>query len=57
MPTAATWASTPAATATFPADADGIVPITDTDWFDDDAAHRVVEFICVAGTRPISKRT
>ena len=33
---------------TFPADADGIIPITDTDWFDDDAAHRVVEFIAVA---------
>lgn len=33
---------------TFPADADGIIPITDTDWFDDDAAHRIVEFISVA---------
>lgn len=33
---------------TFPADADGIIPITDTDWFDDDAAHRVIEFISVA---------
>jgi len=33
---------------TFPADADGIIPITDTDWFDDDAAHRVVELIAVA---------
>jgi len=33
---------------TFPADADGIIPITDTDWFDDDATHRVVEFISVA---------
>jgi hypothetical protein len=32
----------------FPPDADGIIPITDTDWFDDDAAHRVVEFISVA---------
>ena len=25
---------------TFPADDDGIIPLTDTDWFDDDAAHR-----------------
>jgi type II restriction/modification system DNA methylase subunit YeeA len=33
---------------TFPADADGIVPITDTEWFDDDAAHRVMDFISVA---------
>ena len=27
---------------TFPADADGIIPITDTDWFDDDASLLVV---------------
>ena len=33
---------------TFPADADGIVPLTDTEWFDDDAAHRLIEFISVA---------
>ena len=33
---------------TFPADADGIVPLTDTEWFDDDAAHRLSEFISVA---------
>jgi type II restriction/modification system DNA methylase subunit YeeA len=33
---------------TFPADDDGIVPLTDTDWFEDDAAHRLVEFISVA---------
>lgn len=32
----------------FPADKDGILPITDTDWFEDDAANRVVEFISVA---------
>ena len=32
----------------FPADDDGIVPITDTDWFDDDAANRLFEFIEVA---------
>jgi hypothetical protein len=31
---------------TFPADADGIVPLTDTEWFNDDAAHR---FIFVSG--------
>jgi type II restriction/modification system DNA methylase subunit YeeA len=34
--------------ARFPADADGIIPITDTDWFDEDAAHRLVEFIAFA---------
>ncbi len=33
---------------TFPADADGIVPITDTEWFDDDACHRLIKFISVA---------
>ncbi len=33
---------------TFPADGDGIIPTTDTDWFEDDAANRVVEFIGVA---------
>ncbi|NQT13884.1 MAG: class I SAM-dependent DNA methyltransferase [Planctomycetes bacterium] len=32
----------------FPADADGIVPLTDTAWFGDDAANRVVEFIATA---------
>ena len=32
----------------FPADDDGILPITDIDWFDDDIANRVVEFISVA---------
>ena len=30
---------------TFPADTDGIVPITDELWFEDDAAHRVREFL------------
>ena len=30
---------------TFPADADGIVPITDTLWFEDDAANRIREFL------------
>ena len=33
---------------TFPADPDGIVPLTDSDWFEDDAAHRLIEFISVA---------
>ena len=33
---------------TFPADPDGIVPLTDSDWFDDDAAHRLIEFVSVA---------
>ena len=33
---------------TFPADGDGIVPLTDTEWFDDDAVHRLIEFISVA---------
>jgi type II restriction/modification system DNA methylase subunit YeeA len=32
---------------TFPADEDGIVPLTDTEWFDDDASHRLIEFISV----------
>ncbi|MEZ0175393.1 MAG: BREX-1 system adenine-specific DNA-methyltransferase PglX [Candidatus Reddybacter sp.] len=33
---------------TFPADDDGIIPLTDIEWFSDDAAHRLVEFISVA---------
>ena len=32
---------------TFPADADGIVPLTDELWFDDDAASRIREFLLV----------
>lgn len=32
---------------TFPADADGIVPLTDELWFEDDAASRVREFLLV----------
>ena len=32
----------------FPADSDGIVPLTDYEWFDDDAGHRLIEFISVA---------
>ena len=38
----------PSRYSTFPADDDGIVPLTDTEWFDDDAAHRLIEFISVA---------
>lgn len=33
---------------TFPADEDGIIPITDTNWFPDDATGRIVEFLSVA---------
>jgi type II restriction/modification system DNA methylase subunit YeeA len=33
---------------TFPADDDGIVPLTDTEWFSDDACNRLVEFMSVA---------
>ena len=32
----------------FPADSDGIVPFTDYEWFDDDACHRLIEFISAA---------
>ena len=32
----------------FPADSDGIVPLTDTEWFGDDACHRLIKFISVA---------
>lgn len=32
----------------FPADDDGIIPLTDKEWFADDAANRLVEFITVA---------
>jgi hypothetical protein len=32
----------------FPADDDGIIPLTDKEWFSDDAANRLVEFISVA---------
>ena len=35
----------PSRYATFPADDDGIVPLTDKEWFADDAANRLVEFI------------
>ena len=34
---------------TFPADADGIVPITDELWFEDDAANRIREFLLAVG--------
>ncbi len=33
---------------TFPADSDGLVPLTDNEWFEDDAAQRLIEFISVA---------
>ncbi len=36
---------------TFPADEDGIIPVTDTAWFDDDAANRLVQFISVAWSK------
>jgi len=32
----------------FPADDDGIIPVMDVDWFDDDATNRFIEFIKVA---------
>ena len=32
---------------TFPADDDGIIPLTDQEWFADDATHRIREFIRV----------
>ncbi len=32
----------------FPADDDGIIPLTDKEWFADDAANRLVEFMAVA---------
>ena len=33
---------------TFPADSDGIVPLTDFEWFRDDACNRLIKFISVA---------
>ena len=33
---------------TFPPDEDGIVPLTGIEWFDDDACHRLIEFISAA---------
>ncbi len=36
---------------TFPADADGIIPITELAWFSDDAGERFVEFIAKAWPR------
>lgn len=38
----------PSRYSSFSADPDGILPLTDTEWFEDDAANRVVEFIAVA---------
>lgn len=37
---------------TFPADADGIIPITDELWFEDDAANRIREFILAVWPAP-----
>jgi len=37
---------------TFPTDADGIIPITDELWFDDDAANRVREFLLAVWSAP-----
>jgi hypothetical protein len=34
--------------AKFPADDDGIIPVTDSAWYQDDAANRLVDFISVA---------
>ena len=36
---------------TFPADQDGIIPVTDTDWFADDAGNRFIQFVSVAWPR------
>ncbi|WP_164102236.1 BREX-1 system adenine-specific DNA-methyltransferase PglX [Candidatus Laterigemmans baculatus] len=33
---------------TFPADSDGIIPITEFEWFEDDAANRLEDFIATA---------
>lgn len=33
---------------TFPADVDGILPVTEQEWFEDDAANRLEEFLSVA---------
>jgi type II restriction/modification system DNA methylase subunit YeeA len=38
----------PSRYSTFPADDDGIVPFTDSEWFEDDAANRLIEFVSVA---------
>ena len=35
----------------FPADDDGIIPVTDVAWFDDDACNRLVEFLSTAWPR------
>lgn len=38
----------PSRYSSFQADADGILPLTDKEWFADDAANRLIEFISVA---------
>jgi type II restriction/modification system DNA methylase subunit YeeA len=40
----------PAKYQTFPADDDGIIPLLDDEWFDDDATNRFAEFLKVAWT-------
>ena len=37
---------------TFPADTDGIIPITDELWFEDDAANRIREFLIAVWSAP-----
>jgi len=46
----------PARYQTFPADTDGIIPITETNWFDDDAPNRIREFLLVVwGTETLNE--
>ena len=46
----------PSRYARFPADADGILPLTDQSWFEDDAANRVREFLrAVWGTETLQE--
>ena len=42
------WGFDPIRYTTFPADLDGLVPLTDNEWFEDDAAHRLTKFISAA---------
>ncbi|UIJ77428.1 BREX-1 system adenine-specific DNA-methyltransferase PglX [Acinetobacter sp. SH20PTE14] len=37
----------------FPADADGIIPLTEMHWFEDDATHRIQEFLTVVWGKDI----
>lgn len=45
MPMQAIKTLMPAVIKTFPADADGIIPLTEMHWFEDDATHRIQEFL------------